>query len=146
VNIGDTITDLAYAPRSNVRHWLNGGWRLVPGVEYAANDYAILMVRPELAEPVSVDAVIRHLWRHANPAATCSEEGCNNVHHAYGLCGKHYKRLRKAGHTFGPKRLLTCSEPGCTSTDRVQGQSLCNKHYHRLKRKCRRARKLLEAA
>jgi hypothetical protein len=45
--------DVQYAPRRQVRAWLQAGWRLVPGHEYSPDDYAIMMVRPEIETAVT---------------------------------------------------------------------------------------------
>jgi hypothetical protein len=67
--------------------------------------------------------------------ATCVVDGCPSGQKIkmFGLCGKHYQRLRNTGTT--DERVKTppppkpCSVEGCTH--RVRSRDLCNKHYQR---------------
>lgn len=58
--------DVQYAPRRQVRAWLQAGWRLVPGHTYNPDDYAIVMVKHEVASTVSarwIDSVAKRFER-----------------------------------------------------------------------------------
>ena len=43
----------SYAPRNQVLAWLRKGWRLVPGHDYAAEDWAVVMVLPETPDELT---------------------------------------------------------------------------------------------
>lgn len=54
--------DVQFAPRRQVRAWLQAGWRLVPGHVYDPDDYAIVMMKPEITTTVSarwIDSVAK---------------------------------------------------------------------------------------
>lgn len=127
--------DLIYAPRKQVAARMEQGWRLITGVEYRLNEYAVLMA--------DQSGQVAPMF--------CCVAGCDHTHEALGLCAMHYKRLRRTGLPFveslpgpkpgyGKKEPRPCSEPGCA--DHAHGLGLCRRHYLRHYR----ARKLLEAA
>lgn len=61
------------------------------------------------------------------PQRTCSTEGCNRPHNAYGLCRLHRRRAT----TSAPRPRRLCEIPGC---ERVHyGHGFCVMHYSRQK-------------
>lgn len=51
--------DLHFIPRAKLVDHLSSGWRLVPGHEYSAGEYAILMFKPEVPAEMSIDDIRR---------------------------------------------------------------------------------------
>ncbi len=77
---------------------------------------------------------------------TCSEQGCEGMHHARGWCARHYKRWRKWGDPniqsdpqISPSR---CSLPSCQEPHYARGW--CLSHYYRQHRRGHEKRKRQE--
>lgn len=66
----------------------------------------------------------------------CSVDGCDDVVHSLGMCGKHYQRFKKYGSAddylgaHGVNRF--CSVEGCGGVFEAKG--LCDKHYQRFRK------------
>ena len=66
----------------------------------------------------------------------CSVDGCDDVVHSLGMCGKHYQRFKKYGSAddylgaHGVNRV--CSVEGCGGVFEAKG--LCDKHYQRFRK------------
>lgn len=59
--------------------------------------------------------------------------GCTSLAHVRDMCGMHYERWRKHGHTGDTRRVTpVCSVDGCDALSIAKG--LCSKHYYRVKR------------
>lgn len=62
---------------------------------------------------------------------TCNVDGCDNPFFGKGYCQKHYKQIRRNGHT-GVLGRATCNVDGCDQP--VVGKGLCRKHYTQKRR------------
>lgn len=108
--------EASFAPRSHVLAWLRKGWRLVPGHDYQANDWAVVMIMPTIPVELTSDQMAEMAARFRNPpaligsniqrasqiAATrtrgqCSIEGCTTLTNSRGWCNAHYQRWRRTG-------------------------------------------------
>lgn len=74
--------------------------------------------------------------RRRENSAPCSVDGCDKQVSRRGLCGMHYQRLRRYGHTGEPQPKRRkwdgpCSVDGCEQLAKVQG--MCQMHYARVR-------------
>jgi hypothetical protein len=58
---------------------------------------------------------------------TCSIEGCEGEHAAWGWCNKHYKSWRRLGDPLATTRVGSCSIEGCERKHHARG--MCTNHY-----------------
>lgn len=60
---------------------------------------------------------------------TCYIDGCGDKINSYGLCQKHYTRLKKNGSPYKVKKIVggICKVDGCEEKNRNKGY--CRKHY-----------------
>ena len=62
--------EVSYAPRSQVAAWLRKGWRLDASHEYDPDDYAVVMVLPDVPAELSeaeIDAIAGRFKRPFTP-------------------------------------------------------------------------------
>ena len=62
----------------------------------------------------------------------CSINGCNNQHHAQGLCNTHYGSLRRSGKFKRTAKSTGCLVHNCDGVHRSKGY--CHRHYLQIRR------------
>ena len=77
--------EASFAPRSQVYAWLRKGWRLVPGHDYQANDWAVVMILPTIPVDLTTDQMesIAARFRRAFtpiPVASNAVRGAHSRH------------------------------------------------------------------
>lgn len=80
---------------------------------------------PKAGEPMSDDRRRSHFTLRAD--GVCSEEGCDGIIKARGLCAAHYARLKRNGSTQSMRVRATCTIDTCGRA--AVGRGLCHKHY-----------------
>lgn len=80
--------NLSFCPRSQLVQWLNDGYRLILGHEYAPGDYAILMVKPDEPEALSARRIGIIALQFQKPRNTRSNKSC-------GASSRQWQRFHK---------------------------------------------------
>lgn len=92
--------ECSYAPRGQVAAWLRRGWRLIPEHHYEANDWAVVMCRPEEPEELTgwqIRSLGRRFKRDMAPPQS-------NRHRA--AITRHLEREKKKYPTYDSRRLV----------------------------------------
>lgn len=118
------MAELQYIPRSRLLESLEAGFSLVPGHDYAPNDYAIIMASPGTALEADAAAIMRYF----NPPLV---KASNMVRTNLGRTLNYNRALKcRKGHEYTEEN-TRISKRGrkCRACERIRGSVFSKANY-----------------